>query len=234
MNVGKKRFTSKTYLKVLIVVGLLAVVGGGAGTFATFNAETTNSGNTFATGTLLLSDDTTGDPSGTICFSDSSSSNTGSGCTAIVNTTNVFTASGTNGHVIITNTGTLASSDLELWGSTCVNATVGTTISNFNTGDICGNVLFSLEQDTDNGFSATGAQCLVGGTGSHACDQTAGTPLGPWLASSASIATPFTFGGDSLTAGASRYYKLYLYLPDETNAFQGRSASFNLTWHIDQ
>ena len=56
MNVGKKRFTSKTYLKVLIVVGLLAVIGGGAGTFASFNAETTNNGNYFATGTLVLND----------------------------------------------------------------------------------------------------------------------------------------------------------------------------------
>ena len=51
---SKKRF--KQYLMLLTVVGLVAVAaGGGSGTFASFTAETTNAGNTFATGTLVLS-----------------------------------------------------------------------------------------------------------------------------------------------------------------------------------
>jgi len=45
---------TKRYLMLLVAVGLIAVAAGGSGTFATFNAETANNGNTFATGTLFL------------------------------------------------------------------------------------------------------------------------------------------------------------------------------------
>jgi predicted ribosomally synthesized peptide with SipW-like signal peptide len=51
-----KKNRKKQYLMLLAVAGLIAVVGGGAGsgTFASFTAETTNADNYFATGTLLL------------------------------------------------------------------------------------------------------------------------------------------------------------------------------------
>ncbi|MCW2975673.1 MAG: hypothetical protein JWM06_954 [Actinomycetia bacterium] len=48
------RIKTKRYLVMLSAIGLIAVGLGSAGTFATFNAETTNNGNYFATGTLLL------------------------------------------------------------------------------------------------------------------------------------------------------------------------------------
>jgi hypothetical protein len=47
----------KRYLMLLGAIGLVAVAaGGGAGTFASFNAEVTNNGNYFATGSLVLND----------------------------------------------------------------------------------------------------------------------------------------------------------------------------------
>lgn len=45
---------TKRYLMLLVAVGLMAVAAGGSGTFASFNAETANNGNYFATGTLIL------------------------------------------------------------------------------------------------------------------------------------------------------------------------------------
>ncbi|MES1246313.1 MAG: hypothetical protein ABUS54_01415 [Actinomycetota bacterium] len=52
---GKKRI--KQYLMLLLVIGVVSIAaGGGNGTFASFSAETTNSGNYFATGTLVLND----------------------------------------------------------------------------------------------------------------------------------------------------------------------------------
>ncbi len=44
----------KQYLTLLMAIGVIAVVAGGSGTFASFTAEVTHTGNTFATGTLLL------------------------------------------------------------------------------------------------------------------------------------------------------------------------------------
>jgi hypothetical protein len=46
----------KRYLMLLAAIGLVAFASGGAGTFASFNAEVTNTGNYFATGTLILND----------------------------------------------------------------------------------------------------------------------------------------------------------------------------------
>lgn len=50
---GRKRI--KQYLTLLLAIGVIAVIAtGGGGTFASFNAEVTNGGNTFATGSLIL------------------------------------------------------------------------------------------------------------------------------------------------------------------------------------
>ena len=50
------RKRTKQYLMLLMVVGLVSIAAGGSGTFASFTAETTNAGNYFATGTLILND----------------------------------------------------------------------------------------------------------------------------------------------------------------------------------
>jgi predicted ribosomally synthesized peptide with SipW-like signal peptide len=233
-TVAKNRFKSKTYLKFLVAAGVLAVVGGGAGTFATFNAETKNAGNTFATGTLLLSDSV---HNGTACYSDSGSANAGS-CSAIINTSNLYTNHTSSEFLTISNTGSLDSSDLKLFGSTCVNSTVGTFSAGStlpHTGDVCAQLKLSLEQNATAGGTATA--CLVGsevGSGDHSCDPTQGDSLGAFLTSHGTATNGYDFAGDSIAAGASRYYTVHLYLPDENNTFQGRAATFDLTWHIDQ
>jgi predicted ribosomally synthesized peptide with SipW-like signal peptide len=57
MSSKPKKNRTKQYLMLLTVAGLIAIVGGaGSGTFASFNAEVSNTGNYFATGTLVLND----------------------------------------------------------------------------------------------------------------------------------------------------------------------------------
>ena len=63
----------KQYLMLLLAVGVIAVSLSGGGTFASFNAETANPGNTFATGTLYLHDSVNG--SATECTSESATNN---------------------------------------------------------------------------------------------------------------------------------------------------------------
>jgi hypothetical protein len=66
---------TKRYLMLLAAVGLLAIGANGSGTFASFNAEVANNGNTFASGTLFLHD-TNG---ATTCASESVTSNSNLG-----------------------------------------------------------------------------------------------------------------------------------------------------------
>jgi hypothetical protein len=68
----------KQYLTLLMAIGVIAVVaGGGSGTFASFNAEVTNTGNTFATGSLVLNDN----GGTTTCTSAGNSNNTNNAST---------------------------------------------------------------------------------------------------------------------------------------------------------
>lgn len=77
----------KQYLMLLLAIGVIAVVANGAGTFASFNAEVTNGGNTFATGSLVLNN-THGTTTCTSAFGTGGSSNAnGSGvdCATLFN-----------------------------------------------------------------------------------------------------------------------------------------------------
>jgi predicted ribosomally synthesized peptide with SipW-like signal peptide len=71
------RKRTKQYLTLLMVIGLVSIAAGGSGTFASFNAEVTNSGNYFATGSLFLHD-TVGNSANT-CTSESASTNLNDG-----------------------------------------------------------------------------------------------------------------------------------------------------------
>lgn len=100
----------KQYLTLLMAIGVIAVVAGGSGTFASFQAETTNSGNTFATGTLFLHN-TSGS---TTCTSESASDNLApTGCATLF----TVAALGPNdtGHadLTLTNAGTVNSSQIQ-------------------------------------------------------------------------------------------------------------------------
>lgn len=223
----------KTYLKLLMVIGLLAIVGGGSGTFASFSAQTTNKENTFKTGTLLLSDQV---KSGTVCYSNEATTNEESKCEAIVKTGEMKPGEGESNTLTIKNVGTLASSDLDLFGSECKNETTGSfpgTDKLSHEGNVCKELLISVEKDKKAG--AEPEKCLIGTEKGGACEESKGEALESWLAANSEASKAYAFAGDKLKAGEERFYKVYLYLPKSVgNEFQGRTAKFDLTFHIDQ
>jgi hypothetical protein len=233
----------KQYLMLLTAVGVIAVAANGAGTFASFSAETTNAGNSFATGTLILKNT---DASANICYSNEGAANA-RGCSAVVTGTDLRPGTPVSNTLTIKNEGTLASKNLLLYlpdtqtvvdgahGDTvnCVNTTTGTFPGSdalAHTGDVCGNIKISVETDS----SGTATACPLGvekSVSDHACDPTQGFSLSDYFGAGAAK----DFG--ALTAGASQDFTVYLYLPDTAgidNTFQGRTATFDLTWHIDQ
>jgi predicted ribosomally synthesized peptide with SipW-like signal peptide len=236
--VRRKRFTSKTYLKVLIGVGLLAVIGGGAGTFATFNAQTTNSGNTFATGTLVLSN-TVG---ATTCLSTAggtTDTNANSvGCAAVFSATVKKPGDIAGGNVTLQNSGSLAASLLKLTATSCTDANAGSE-SFHGTGSVCGALNFYVQEWSNSGFS-TPYKCWYGGGTSSTCDATfatspvslAGFGTSPVTISAGPSATAFAPSGSS---GDTRWFTIAVQLPQgANNTFQGRQAQLALTWEEDQ
>jgi predicted ribosomally synthesized peptide with SipW-like signal peptide len=99
---------TKRYLVLLAAVGLVAAALGGTGTFASFSAETTNTGNYFATGSLLLHNQANG---GTTCTSEADSNNTNN-CTALFQVPLTGSASTHEATLALTNAGTLDSAQI--------------------------------------------------------------------------------------------------------------------------
>jgi predicted ribosomally synthesized peptide with SipW-like signal peptide len=119
---------TKRYLMLLVAVGLIAVAAGGSGTFATFNAEVTNTGNTFASGTLFLHDTPNG---GTVCKSeDDLTNNTNSSCTWLFNAD--LSGGSQTATLALNNPGTIAGAGLTFKVAGCTvgdnSAVTGTAV----------------------------------------------------------------------------------------------------------
>lgn len=121
--------------KVLLAVMAIAAAAyfGTGGTFATFSAETSNNGDSIASGTLTM-DNQVG--TGSLCLSANGLVNFNPNCDKVVNLTNVapgvFTATETTS-VTIRNTGTLDATNFYL-AAPYVNATLNGTVSGSGTG----------------------------------------------------------------------------------------------------
>lgn len=235
---GRRRI--KQYLTLLLVVGVVAVVASSSGTFASFNAQVTNPGNTFASGTLFLSQTA----SGTTCTSDSNSLNvnpgtgtggTGDACRVLFSNL-PLDAGAQTATLALTNTGTIAAANVKFSVPSCgVGTNSGATGSGttFGTAPTCANFYLTVQEKTTNSF-ATDAYCALGPT-------PLGTTCNPpdssvTLASSSSFANLKTTGGGDATLGANatRYYVVTI-VPTVTadNSLQNRKVTFDLSWQIN-
>lgn len=226
---GTKRFKSKTYLKILIAVGVLAVIGGGAGTFATFNAEVTNQNNVFANGTLFLHATPNG---GTTCTSESDTIGNSGTCTFLFNTD--LTGGTKTATLQLNNAGTLNAADIKFKVAGCtVGNNSGATGSSvvFGTAPTCSDLQLAV-QETQSDFS-TNVFCAYGTQSGNACTIDTGHNLG----SVTSLTTLKTTGDTTATlnSGSDRYYVIEIN-PNvaSDNTLQNRKVQFDVTWHIDQ
>jgi hypothetical protein len=133
---------TKRYLMLLMAIGLVAVAaGGGSGTFATFSAETANTGNYFATGTLFLHNTKDG---GTTCTSESDVSNNANitsptGCDVLFNVNPLTSGLDSSARLQLTNAGSINAQDIKfsLGNTGCTEAPP--TIATLNTAITSGN-----------------------------------------------------------------------------------------------
>jgi predicted ribosomally synthesized peptide with SipW-like signal peptide len=228
---SKKRI--KQYLMLLTVIGLVSIASG-SGTFASFSAQTTNAGNTFAAGTLFLHNLANGTTS---CSSESQTTGNvnidPAGC-GVLFTANLSQGAAT-AHLALTNAGSLASTDLLAGVPTCGwsknNGSSPTFIS--LPGDCSGADVTIQETQGD---YTTNVYCAYGpSTTQPACDTPDNTAtLGDMKTASQQLLTTAA-APTTLAAGATRYYVITV---DPSgvgtgNALQNLKLAFDMSWHID-
>jgi predicted ribosomally synthesized peptide with SipW-like signal peptide len=233
----------KQYLMLLMVIGVIAAAASGSGTFASFSAQVTNPGNTFASGTLYLHDQS----GSTTCTSESNSLNvnpgtgaggTGDGCAVLFNGIDLATTTTSSANIALNNAGSVNAQNIKFRVNNCTVTTNGGSTT-FGTAPTCGDFYITIQEKTD-GTYASNKFCAFGpGVLAAACAAPANTVT---LASSqaggfanlsmdngSGSATPA-----SLTAGSTRYYTIRIDAnpPSGNNALQNRKVSFDLDWQI--
>ena len=221
---------TKKGLITLLVIGALATIG--VGTYATFTATTANQNNTFATGTLLLSNTVR---NASACVSTAGSGavigtgNSNTTCSAVIaNTAANKPGDSTFGAIMLKNVGTVTPASLTVQASTCTTGnrsgeTVYGTASNF-----CTAVDGYLQEETASGATTSGS--LSGAavtsvpvnalTAGQAAQLTVGTPFvvgdgtnvqsfvvaaAPGTGATAITVTSTNLGSATLASGATVY-----------------------------
>ncbi|MHB1988042.1 MAG: hypothetical protein ACYCSF_08660 [Acidimicrobiales bacterium] len=219
-------------MSLLLLVELLAL--GVRGTYASYNSETNNPGNSIASGTLSLSTTT----SSTTCESwggsvGTPSANVNPNCGTLAVTGGPFyPGQSTTVSVQVRNAGSLAAGDLSMFAATPCSPSPG----------ICDAVEFYVEETNSAG---TPIACYYPVASSGACSfDSFSSPGAP------GTLTDFTnveyydsadrlllTGG--LAATTTRYFVLGFKLPTFTSAsvgnqYQATTATTDLTWYLDQ
>jgi len=222
--------------KILVtsVVLLVLAAGLGFGSFATFNAQTNNAGNTFAYGTIVLSNTKQG---GTACLSTaggSTDTNVNTACDQLINLTAKKPGDSGTANVTLKNVGSFDASTFKLFTPSCSGSNAsGETYH--GTANPCGALQLYVQQWSDSGFSTPSA-CLYGGaTVVNTCDfSDTSKTLTAFTTSYNSSSNGISIGG-GLTAGSSTYFTIGVKSASSAdNTSQGRQAAFDLDWYIAQ
>lgn len=228
-----------TLKKILVTMMIVGAVGMtvGAGTFASFNASTTNASSTFTTASIVLERGI----SGTFCYSNGTTPS-GAGASTDTNTNNTCSAMFTASAVKLGDTATTVDLDLVNAGSTagtlfyksggCVNANNGTYYN--GAANMCDTTNLTIQEYNDAGRTSAKASCVLPSQPSSSCPAFSATTAPTYTA--ASLPTTDQSLG-STAATSTRYFRLTIQLPSNTGLstaddIQGRSASFALSWTL--
>ena len=223
--------------KVLLSLGVVAGIGAlaGAGTFATFTAQTTNPNNVFADGTLVLSDTVN---TGSACLSTGGGNtdvNANGSCSVAFNLSVQKPGDSDTENLTLQNVGSLAASVLNTFGTCTDGNSAGETYH--GTGNPCSEVQFYVQQWTS-AVRDTPSACLYGGAAvANTCDFTDGSKtLRDFVTAHANVGSGLSAGGLAAAGGAdTAWFTIGVKLPSSAdNTYQGRSATLALSWHITQ
>lgn len=223
--------------KVLLSVGVVAGIGAlaGMGTFATFTAQTTNPSNTFANGTLVLSN-TVG---ATTCLSTgggATDSNENTACATLFDFGVQAPDDSDTADLTLANVGSVDASVLKAFSAGCTPDNADG--ENYHgTGDPCDVVQLYIQQYSD--AFVTPSDCLYGGGTAQTCDfSDTDQTLADFVSTHSDEGTGLSAGPlEAANVGDSdmTWIRIGVRLPDTVdNSYQGRSATMALNWRITQ
>lgn len=225
--------TTRKILMAVVLVGALATASG-SGTFAGFNATTTNASSAFQTGTVVLSNLKQG---GTTCFSYGASPTAiGTNSQACADNLYSFAANqkpsasniGTV-NLTLTNIGSLPGT-LKVYASTACSS--GPDAGSYHgNGNLCQFLKISIQETTSLGGAGNGA-CIYPAAASNCAAVAAGD-----LSTLNDLASALSVGTLAATNGV-RYFTVNVALPNGTsgaeNSIMGLTASWALGWVLEQ
>jgi hypothetical protein len=225
----------KLLLTIMVLGATTSTVG--AGTFASFNASTSNATSTFATGTLVLSNQKN---TGTACLSTAggnTNSNANAGCDQLFALSVQKPGDSAFVDLTLKNEGSINAATLAAFASTNCAASNAAGTSFHGTGDPCTTVQTYIQEYTTSANrtadNRTGGTCHYGGGTATSCAFSSTRSLDHYDTTYPSASTVLSMG--SLNAGVSRYLRIYLLLPSTANNdLQGRQATFGFSWTIAQ
>lgn len=231
--------------KLLLALFLVSLTGSafGAGTFASFNATTTNAASTFATGSLILSNKVN---TATACLS---SGGTGTFTNGNANTScdALFSALTANSPGATATVALTLKNEGNVTGATGITG-IGTACSFGNTpdtggatatlyhgnGDPCGYIQIKVQETASD--LTTAVKCLYDTDGPNAGACGTGGTVTNFV--STTTGTPMAFNTASVAAGAFRYVVMTLTFPNGAagaeNSYMGRTISFGAQWTLTQ
>lgn len=224
---------------VPIVAGLGLLAGAaGAGTMASFSGTTDNAGGTFETGSLVLSNTV---PATTACLStDGGMPLNSADCDTVFDLSVQQPGDTATGDGDVENVGSIDGSLKVHADGACVDGDAADTAYH-GTANLCDELRLSVQQYADEpsrtADDTTGGTCLYGGgMGGQTCD------FGDGAKTLSAFATAYPDFTTTLPAGAMpasgtgsvRYLRISVHLDASAdNDFQGRAASFGLTWRLE-
>ena len=233
VNASSGRSSSTWWLKKALLTAL--VIGGLgsftiAGTFAVLSSETSNGKATLASGTLTFGNKV---GSASTCFSyggAASPGNVNAACTALfTSATQLYPNVESAATVQIVNNGSLDATALSVYMPTCTNGNTPGAPSPGAGNPCAAGGLQMYVQETDSVGTAT--KCWYPLVAAGACSWF-GDTLSLFVGNYATLTSALALGSGPVH-GATRYFKLGVELPiGASNTLQGRSATFDLTWHI--
>jgi hypothetical protein len=215
---------------LLAALGLIAIAAGSSGTFASFDAEVTNTNNTFTSGTLFLHETPNG---GTECDSEGDLTANHNTCTALF--TYDLSSPAQTATVDLNNAGSINAAHVAFKISNCAwSKNDGSAPIFITLPTDCSDVHLTI-QETDSthssntfcAFNTNATACpAIGSATSTLNDATSFTNLKTTGNVAATIA-----------AGATRYYVMSVepvISGGNNNSLQNLKLSFDVTWHLDQ
>jgi hypothetical protein len=209
----------------------MTLAGGIFSTGANFSAQTRNPLNAFSSGALVLSDTKSGN---TACLSTAggaTDTNVNNSCDQLFNLTVRKPGDTATARLALANVGSLNATALKLYSAACTNSDA-TGETYHGTGDMCGTLILYVQQFSDNTYT-TKTTCVYGGGSASTCDYSNAAKTLSNFVSSYTSGSPAGLG--ALNAGAANYYEIGISFPSTAgNSLQGRTATFDFTWMLQQ